>query len=135
MQISVQHFDPIKWWNHEVQMKETCDIHAWHIRYCPCTRYTALTCELRELQALATRWLVVNIIGPVHQTLEFNRIHLFHSRHFTSSQSSVLFTFAALFVSVRVGNCSIYKTHCRKKCFFATFLNCELSKNYIFYFK
>ena len=33
-QINVQHFDPIKWWSHEVQIKEACDIHAWHKMTC-----------------------------------------------------------------------------------------------------
>ena len=49
-QISVQHFDPIKWWNHEIQIKEACDIHAWHIQYYLCSTYTAFTCELYEFK-------------------------------------------------------------------------------------
>ena len=29
-EINDKYSDPIKWWNHEVQIKEACDIQAWH---------------------------------------------------------------------------------------------------------
>ena len=100
----------MRMWNHfscETMKFERwkLDIHAWHIQYCSCTTYTALTCELYELQAITTRRIVVNIRGPVctWNWLVWNTpIYVFHTRHFTCSQCLVYFTCAALDIFLRV---------------------------------